>query len=298
MDNGADIQRLIGPPVTIDDEILQKSRDRGRYGPLLFDLYKEASALLTLTSAASIGQPIDLGKLERNQAICAGLLVRIAKLMTSVIKLSSGNEHGETVQVLNRCIVESVINLRFLLLRDSDTIYEKFIKNGLRAERELYDIIRENVDARNGEKLAIEEGMLRSIIEKCESSGLRIDEINPKAGSWGGSLQDRIKTLGYGDKGYTILQRIQSHAIHGTWMDLLNNHLIRNEDGFEPNFEHLQTDGELLMPVAIMATESARDYLDRYFGPDVAGPIYDRINSVQVRLVTVETSREDWQVKG
>ena len=296
MESNADMESHIGPPVDVTEEVLQACREKGQFGFLLFDLYKEAGRLLTVTGATYIGYTGGTVKLGRNQAICAGLLVRISKLMTSVVKLSSGIEHGETVQVLNRCIIESMVNVRYLLLKDSDTVYEKFVKNGLRPERELFDIIHENISLRDGERLTIEESMLKSILDKCQSSGVTVDEINLKAGSWGGSLQDRVKALGFEGKAYTVLQGIPSHAVHGTWMDLLNNHLLRREDGFEPNFDHLQTDGELLMPVAFLVADAAREYLNKYFGRQYAESLYDRLESIQERLTKVAAATEDWRV--
>ena len=182
------------------------------------------------------------------------------------------------------------------MLKDSNAVYDKFVKNGLRAERELYDIIHENIESREGERLVIEQGMLKSILDKCESSGVAIDDINPKAGNWGGSFQDRVKALRLDERAYTILQRIPSHAIHGTWMDLLNNHLLPMENRFEPNFDHLQTDGELLMPVAFLVAEAAKEYLDKYIGRQAAKPLYERLESVQTRLMKVATATEDWQI--
>ena len=296
MESNADMESHIGPPVDVTDEVLQACREKGQFGFLLFDLYKETGRLLTVTGAARIGYAGDAAKLERNQAICAGLLVRISKLMTSVVKLSSDIEHGETVQVLNRCIIESMVNVRYLLLKDSDTVYDRFVKNGLRPERELYDFIHENISLRDGKRLAIEESMLNSILDKCQSSGVTVDEINPKAGSWGGSLQDRVKALGFEGKAYTVLQGIPSHAVHGTWMDLLNNHLLRREDGFEPNLDHLQTDGELLMPVAFLVADATREYLNKYFGRQYAELLYDRLESIQERLTKIAAATEDWRV--
>ena len=295
MEFHADIEHHIGPLIEVTDETIRTCQENGQFGSLLFDLYKEAGRLLTVTSTAYVGYPEDTLKLPRNQAICAGLLVRISKLMTSVVKLSSGIEHGETVQALNRCIIDSMISVRYLMLKDSDALYDKFVKNGLRPERELYDLIHENITNRGGERLVIEESMLQSILDKCESSGLTIDEINVKAGSWGGSLQDRVNALGFDEKAYAILQGIPSHAIHGTWMDLLNNHLLRVEGGFEPNLDHTQTDGELLMPVAFLVAEAAREYLDKYFGRQIAESLYERLDSVQTRLMKVATATEDWQ---
>ena len=296
MEFNTDMESHIGPPVDVTEEVLQACREKGQFLFLWVDLYKETGRLLTITSAARIGYTGDTVILERNQAICAGLLLRITKLMTSVVKLSSDIEHGEAVEVLNRCIIESIINVRYLLLKDSDTVYDKFVKNNLRPERELYDSISENISLRDGKRLAIEESMLESILTKWQSSGVTVDEINPKAGSWGGSLQDRMKALGFEGKAYTVLQGIPSHAVHGTWMDLLNNHLLRREDGFELRFDHLQTDGELLMPVALLVAEAAKEYLDKYFGRQYAEPLYNRLESIQAGLMKVATATEDWRV--
>ena len=278
--------------------MLEDCRAKGQFGSLVFDLYREAGGLVSVIGASCLGNTSDTVRFDRNQAICVGLLVRVSKLMLSVIKLSSDIEHGETVKALNRCIIETSVNLRFLLLKDCDEVYEQFVKNGLRGERELHDIIHQNMERRGNKQLAIEESMLKSILDKCESSGVRIEDIDLRARSWGGTFKDKLSALGFDDDAYTVLQRISSHAIHGTWMDLLSNHLVRHDDGYEPNFDHLQTDGELLMPVACFAMDAAREYLDKFFGPHVAGTLYERLESVQTSLIKVETSRDDWRTVG
>lgn len=292
------IEEMVGPPVEVTEEAIERCRANDQFGALVFELYKEAGRLVCASSCAFFGYDGAEIKLDRNRAICAGLLVRISKLMASVVKLSSGIEHGETVQVLNRCIIESMVNIRYLLLKDDEEVFERFIKNDLRAERELYDDIRENIASRGGEQLAVEQSMMESILDKCELSGVAIDEINSRASSWGGSFADRVKALGFDESTYTIFQRIPSHAVHGTWMDLLNNHLLRKEDGFEPNLDHVQTDGELLSPVAIFVVEAVQDYLNKYFDLTVARPLRERLASVQERLMRVESSRQDLQIAG
>ena len=143
--------------------MLEACRANNQFGALVYELYKETARLVCVSSGAYFGHGGIEMKLDRNQAICAGLLVRISKYILSVIKLSSDIEHGETVQALNRCILESAVNLRYLLLKDDDAIYDKFVKNSLVAERELYDMIQENVRGRGGDRLAIEQSMLNSI---------------------------------------------------------------------------------------------------------------------------------------
>lgn len=286
----------MGPPVEITDEMLEACRADDQFGALVYELYKEAGGLVCISSAVYFGDTADAIKLKRNQAICAGLLVRIAKYMVSAVKLSADIEHGETVHALNRCIIESTVNLRYLLLKDDDEVYDRFVKNSLVAERELYDVIQENIEERGGEQLAIEKSMLTSIEDTCEQSGIVVEEINPRPGSWGGSFRDKLTALGYDWPAYTVLERIPSHAIHGDWVDLVKYHLLSKGDGFEPNYDRLNTDGELLSPIGIFVVEAARDYLRKYFDLPDAEPLQQRLDSVQERLRRVESARQDWDI--
>ncbi len=215
--------------------------------------------------------------------------------MLSVIKLSADAEHGETVQALNRCIIESAVNLRYLLLKHDENLYERFVKNSLAAERELYEFIQENINDKAGETFYIEQSMLRSILDVCEQSGVAPEEIDTRAGNWGGSVRDRLLAIGYDWPAYTALERIPSHAIHGDWVDLLKNHLLRTSDGYELNYDHLETDGELLSPVSIFVLDAALEYLDSYFDKAATEPLYQRLIGVQEKLRLVESARLDWE---
>ena len=291
-----DIEGLIGSPLEVTEDLLKECQECGQFGAVIYELYKEAGRLVLLSSAAYMKYNEDTLKFERNQAICAGLLVRMSKLMLSVVKLSADIEHGETVEVLNRCILESAVNLMYLLDKDDDRVYHKFVRNCLVAERELYYIIQGNVEARGGEILGIEQSMLRSINDTLDQSGVTVEEVDPKAGSWGGSLKDRLTAIGMDPLTYTIIGRMPSHAIHGDWVDLFLNHLLPKEDGFEPNWDHLSTDGKLLAPIAVLAARAAQKYLTKYFEQPESGLLYQRLECVQEKLMQVEFSRSDWQV--
>ena len=215
-----EIKELIGPPVSVTSELVAACRERNEFGGLSYDLYREAAKLVWVTCNTYYSNAGEETYLTRNQAVCAGLLSRISKIMLSIMKLSSDSEHGGTIQILNRCVLESSVDLQYLLAKHEDSVYERFVRTGLKGERELYDIIQE----RNGQELEIEQGMLQSIERTCEDSGVMIEDIDPKAGSWGGSYRDRLKTIGLGDA-YPILQGMTSQAVHGSWSDLIRNYV-------------------------------------------------------------------------
>ena len=287
------IEELLGPAVQVNDEVIQACQERNEFGGLSFALYREAAIFVWVTCNGYY-ETGDGSTMTRNQAVCTGLLSRISKLMVSVLKLSSDVEHGESVQILNRCILESSVDLQYLLMKDDDTVYERFVKVGLKGERELYDIILENITNRKGQELDIERGMLLSIARTCEHSGMKIEEIDPKAGSWGGSYRDRLVAIGLGE-GYPILQGMTSQAVHGSWSDLIRNYLSKNDTGYEPRPDHTQTDGELFGPMALFATNAAKVYIDSFFDSRDAEPLVHRLADLQQRLAIVEASRPGWE---
>ena len=288
-----EIDEMLGPPVQVDDDLIRSCQERNEFGGLSFALFKEATGLVWVT-CNTYYETGDGFTTTRNQAVCMGLLSRISKLMASVLKLSSDVEHGETVQILDRCILESSIDLQYLLMKDDGTVYDRFVRVGLKSERELYDIIQENIRNRNGQELEIERDMLRSITRTCEHSGVKIEEIDLRAGSWGGSYRDRMTGIGLGE-GYPIFQGMASQAVHGSWSDLIRNYLNKSDTGYEPKPDHTQTEGKLFGPTALFATNAARVYIDRFFDPRDAEPLVQRLDDLQLRLALVEDSRPGWE---
>ncbi len=213
----------------IEDEILEatKSDDQLR-GQIAFQLFREVTEWaikISGTGYAKTGQQGKKPTFPRNQAICVGHLVKIAKFMASVTKLSDGEEHGETAIVLIRCIGEAAVNLQYLLIKNDDGLFDRFVEDGFSAEKELYDLILSNVEKRNGSWLGIERNMMDSILRYAQESGIDISNL-PRARRWGEPLKNKMETLGLSEL-YLGMERIPSHAVHGTWVELLMRHLTK-----------------------------------------------------------------------
>jgi hypothetical protein len=285
------VHDLLEQPVEVSDAVLQRRRDEGIFDVLAFDLYRETAMVLVVTSQCS---PTENGVLTRNQAICAGLLVRIVKFMTAVMQLSSSTDRAEIVMALNRSIHESEINLRFLLLKNEERFFDQFVLFSLGPEREMYDTIQQNIAARGGERLPIEDRMLESIARVCKASGIAIDQVDPKYRNWGGTVRDRLKELGEEDL-YAV-QRIWSHAIHGTWVDLLFHNLRETDQGFELRSEYTAVDERLMLPLCTKLLQAAEQYIHFFFpGIPEINPLLDRIQDLSERIEKVDLTAEDWK---
>ena len=294
-DLASEIEEQMGPPIQITEEALAAARESGNFGLLVFELYREGGILVTLCASIQMADTTEQVRFGRNQSICVGLLVRISKLMNSSMKLSSGIEHGETVQILARCIIESSINLLYLLLKgDDEETYDRFVKNSLRPEGELHELILSNIKKRGGNPLLIEQGMLRSIEDTLSISGVKLEDVGKRAPPWGGSFRDRLEALGLGE-GYAAIQMVPSHAVHGDWVNLVKSHLTPRDGGFEPDLDWMKTEGELLGATALVASRAAAEYIKTYFEEAAFSPLEDRLLDLLDRLQKVEKSRPDWQ---
>jgi hypothetical protein len=132
---------------------------------------------------------------ERDQGICAGLLVRITKFMLAIVQLvaTARAKRREVVLALSRCVMESAVNCGFLATSSDPTIFQRFVTTGLGPERELYDEIRANIQKRGGKVLPIETRMLEAIDGLSRASGVRIEDVSSKHQEWGGSFRDKLK---------------------------------------------------------------------------------------------------------
>ena len=278
----------------VTDEVLRECSRRGSFGALSFELFKEAGSVVVVCGSTNKIDSSGDASLARNQAICAGLLIRCAKFMLSIAKLSVEPEHGEVIRALNRCIFESATNLEYLVLKNEADLYDQFVRSSLAPERERYDLIENNIEGRGGDQLPIETRMLASIRRVCDASGVKIDDIDPKYRAWGGGARNRLNALGLPDA-YVATQRIPSHAVHGTWVDIYSYHLKSGQTGFEPDPTWMETDGEMLAPVSVVVLGAARKYLRSFLGDEPKlNPLYERIDDLEGRILKVFWAQEEW----
>src|SRR5262249_650080 len=66
---------------------------------------------------------------------------------------------------------------------------------------------------------------------------------------------------------YVGIQRLPSHFVHGTWVDLCLNHLQHDAkaDVFKPHPTFSLVDARLLGPIATSVLDAVETYLECYF---------------------------------
>ncbi|MGC2528626.1 MAG: DUF5677 domain-containing protein [Candidatus Acidiferrum sp.] len=287
-----------GTPEELENNLMPRVETAGivdetnieKVNEVVFELYKEALSVVNLAAHLLDDAANAKGGFPRNQAICAGLMVRICKFMLVVTQLSAKRDRADVVFALNRSILESAVNSEFLLTKNDDAVFEQFVKFSLGPERELYDIIQTNITGRGGEVLPIEKRMLGSINRVCQVSGAKIEEVNHKYGDWGGGVRERLKALKKEEQ-YVAVQRLPSHAVHGTWVDLCMRHLEYDAEAsvFRPDNSFAHVDARLLGPIATFVLQPTKLYLERFFSHVPAtAMLLERIADLQNRIIEAD----------
>ena len=207
----------------VDLQELKKFQCQEQYVSVGVELLKEAAKITTLLAFA---HPLDnLNKARtwtRNEAISCGLMVRLTKLQLGIIDATE-KQRMEIAHILFRCLAETVINLKYLLIKgkESENIYEEYIEYSLEEEKRLLDVIDRNVQSR-GEELPIEKQMRKSILQSFKDSGSVLSNAKrTKQKGWSGTLFDRASAIGMEDA-YLGIFGLPSHVVHGNWQDPAN----------------------------------------------------------------------------
>jgi Family of unknown function (DUF5677) len=288
-----ELEQMLSPRVEIG--AVAEEKDPEKLNELVFELYKEALSVVNLAAHLLDDDAAAKGGWVRNQAVCAGLMIRISKFMLVVTQLSATKNRAEVVHALNRSILESATNLEFLAMKNDGECFEQFVKFSLGPERALHDLIQKNIAERGGEIQPIEKRMLESIDRVCSTSGVKIEEVNQKYGDWGGGVRERLKALNKQEL-YVGVQRIPSHAVHGTWVDLVMNHLDYDAKNgvFMPDPDFGSVDARLLGPVAIFVLDATKVYLQRFFAhiPE-SELLFERIDDLSERIFRADAAHEN-----
>lgn len=198
------------------------------------ELYKQSIELIYIVVGLKYYDKDNIPKkINRDEAIIGGNLTRLLKLNTSFLQnICEGKL--EICYIINRCIAETAINVKFILIEGEGNVKRNYIKHSLITEKELWETILTNIKGRNGDIFPIEERMKNSIQNSFDKSDFDVDEVK-RSSKWK-SIKERAALVA-GDMFYSVFYGISSHAIHGNWQDIFFNNLNVIEDGFELNLE-------------------------------------------------------------
>ncbi|MGN5734567.1 DUF5677 domain-containing protein [Arthrobacter psychrochitiniphilus] len=281
-------QSVIPPRHQIDFQELKNAKNEVLHVKEAFELLKETAAWIAL--GISIREAPQPEALERNQAICAGQLVRMCKIIRVCLRQIVDDHGGGHQMALAREFIESAAAVTYLLEDVNDEArFDAYMHDSLIPERELLQTIRLQVKERGGRRLLIEDRMERSVHATLKGAGVKLEDIPARKSNGWPSIETRIKLLG--PTAYEAY-RSGSAAVHGTWSDLARNHLEQVESRFILQFEATDFRPQPLLLIGTLSTAVLRKYLAIYV-PLAAVSLTPALKDLDERIRAVDAAHEE-----
>jgi hypothetical protein len=232
-------------------------------------------------------------KIDKDEAVVGGNLTRLIKLNTSFLQnICEGKL--EICYILNRCIAETAINTKFMLIEGEERVKRNYIKNSLITEKELWETILTNVKDRSGVVLPIEERMQKSIQNSFDKSDFELDEVK-RSSKWK-SIKERASIVA-GEMFYSVFYGISSHSIHGNWQDILFNNLKKIEDGFELNLQWNRPRPQIIDGAVILNLDIVKTFCERELQNDpTTSLVIDKCKILKDYHAELTQNHEKWML--
>jgi hypothetical protein len=161
----------------------------------------------------------------RDEAVLVGLAVRCSKLLRAYAQHFEQRQM-EICNYLGRGLLETSIDLGFLLHAGTTELFQKFVAYSFVSDLRLKAEIESNIDEQSGIVLPIEDRMLEGIQRRLKQARVTLEEIpdSPRA-SWGGSMRDKLEKLGMQEMYQGAFAGPSSAFTHGGWHELVIYHL-------------------------------------------------------------------------
>lgn len=215
------------PPISIDWDLIESTSERWPFDRVGWELIARAGQigehLIDATGADEEGHRRGL---TIDEAVTGGLFVRMTKLLRGLFDASQ-SEESEVHQIVARCVVETAVNIRWLLKQDDPEEYRRFRADSFVTWRNLLsgldvtgDPVLDGTSAR----------VRRNVEDELKAAGLTWEDIPKRSASWGrGSFRQRLADLDL-EGLYDPLFATHSYYVHGSWHELRTFHL-KTEDG-------------------------------------------------------------------
>ena len=286
----------------VDRDLLLHARDERPFlesAAALAVEFGELSALLARAQptrdGAAPGDAAAQARL-RDDAVLCGLAVRIGKL-TRRLAAETYEGRGELQLLLDREIFTSTAALAYLL-RGRPERFEAFVRDGLRADRDVWQHLDNNRDLRGGDNLPQEQRMRDRLARSFRLAGVEPDDLDLDAPSGWPQLGAQLDAIGEPEA--QRMHQLGADAVHGAWNELVTHHLRADREGgaeggsvVGPKLEWSPARVQPLTAVAIQGSRVMAAYA-RHLGHDVAEAFRDKYLDLASRASLTDQLHEEY----
>lgn len=211
--------------------------------------------------------------------------------MRSMLRALSDGHGGDQQMQLMRQFLDSASALAYFLEAPGDESRIKaYLCDSLITEREFLANVAQQIKARGGQKLPIEERIERSIARTLDRAGVKVEEIPARGKIGWPNAEQRLALLG--PTAYSAY-RTGSSGIHGAWNDLERNHLEYRDSSFVPLYDAADPRPQPMLAMALLCVSIAKNYVEKRF-PELASSYSARAERYLEKLREVDKQHEEY----
>jgi hypothetical protein len=273
----------------VNEDDTAKFTDEDDFNRLGVSLLIEAGCYVCI-AANTLGQN---EKWDRDTAAIGGNMVRLYKMISGVLDQTT-QRRRDTSFIFARLVFETVVTIRYLIKHFSPDLVASYVKNSFKHEVKLRRKIEQNIVARGGVILPIEDRMMKSIDRSFTSAGLDPSDLNGyRERYWGArNLYEKAEDLGMGNA-YLGAFSGPSQAVHGAWGDIYSHCLQTDGDElFSPNIEWGYPRPQLITATASLSLFAVDDYFGFVGGRDLQEVVQGHLSDLATRLGAFDRAHE------
>lgn len=252
-------EQFLPYPPEVSGEELESCHTSSDFRPILFKWYKYVGSVCNCFACIELDSTALRNIPPLHFYVLVGLLNRCSRLILSNTVLSKEGQFGETTSIIDRCIYETAVKVMWLCKKDSTEHFERYLSDGLKTELELKKGIEKNIKDRGDIPLVVEERMLASIDRSIRAA--KLSEAQIISSKKLPDVASMIGVVGYDRLFYVVSQKLGSHAVHGTWVDLYLNYLREDNEHLVPRDHDRPTHANQYVLVSVMVLESMKAFI-------------------------------------
>jgi hypothetical protein len=157
-------------------------------------------------------------------SVTLGLGGRVWRMMHHIVDLTKAG-NGEMAEIALRCQYDSLLTLRWLLLKNEPALFQRFVDHPAGKDKRLLEFTRKMADHGRQKLKATKAAMERTLTQEINAAGVWEQVVSEERGAWTeASARDMAKELGREDAYMAVFARA-SDIVHGSWRGLTRYHL-------------------------------------------------------------------------
>lgn len=238
-----DIFQTFENPRRFTPEEIQKCIDSKDFRKIFFEYYIFVLQIITVFVSIKSDSPwINNSSSIFDWGVLIGLLNRIRKTMYAQLPLMTEYKHNEVIIMLDRAILESCLNMLWIIDHHAEEGSKKFIANAIKKDLDLDELVHKTAISQDRELYEVETRLITQRNLRIWESWLNESEIRELAKQYP-DIKKLFKENGDNGSMYAFWYTMQSHVVHWDWIWLrYTAYLTRETDSYEPILDDAEFD--------------------------------------------------------